>query len=1108
MFKVRRLFSAGKRTSLLAQDDTPKLPSGVDSAAVSIAASQVHMPPRLAVPPSPHPLPHEQILVTISDEGLLLRPNVDNADSYVRIAWGKSASPEEIDGPGNAQDWVDAVFVYGIVGVLRLFSGKCCLSRYHSIYSVKHVSAIQLDKDGASKALASIRSLNVLDRSASHALSHEASEALPDDAVAVPIITEDLATPVVEEEVAEPDQNAEPKTPHVRFASEVDLREAMRDQLRRPSSPVPSSSSASSGRSSPTSGTPAMSPVSKALAERMSFWNMLPKRPLPKSASAASPAIDTGRWFTKPSSDQPPPSEVVETIAAAMAPAPATADEQNKELEIKIVRETVRLFSKGGMYFSYAFDLTTPIQRKRQQVLRNRHRASLLQELDALDNGSGQPHDSDEIDVLAEPQANLPLWRRADTKFWWNSALIQPFVDAGLHPYVLPIMQGYIQIASFGVPAPEAVDILGSPVAESPVPNVEGASDAAENVAAAVTSPVQPTPQEQVDWVVPVDYIVVSRRSRDRAGLRYQRRGIDDDANVANFVETEVIMRIRVIPLFWKQPGYSLKPAPQLSPDRTHAQNLDAISRHLERTVRTYGPHNIVNLAEQHGKEGAVTQAYKEYVTEMANDNVNYDFHAETKGMKYENIAKLITQLERTFETQGFLWVSEKTTLSEQRGVFRVNCIDCLDRTNVVQSAFARYVLHKQLETLALLNEGESKTDADVIFNDVWANNGDAISHEYAGTSALKGDFTRTGKRDITGMLNDGVNSLARVYSSTFSDWFSQTVIDYVLGNRAISVFSEFLHNLASTDPRELLRISKVREAAIETCTARVLNEDERLLSGWTLFSPVDLNTRISNQFEEKVLLLTAKALYIVSYDYNLEKVKVSTRIPLGDIVGLRKGSYILSTLDETSRDPEQNYGLVVAYLPTNQDTRLTSYSVRNSVNPATIPLPASAPSTPGPTSESTFGRRISLRRNPSALSTSSQTTAPTASGVSRRISMRPSASRQSTNMLSRILTNVAVGSNSNDVICAAFKALPVDSSKARRGSTLAGAPFKDPLNCKEAVDSIVDTIRDACAEVGAVQAESFITEKDIVSLAEAQSTTTVYSKLEYGIKRLLWLGR
>jgi hypothetical protein len=38
----------------------------------------------------------------------------------------------------------------------------------------------------------------------------------------------------------------------------------------------------------------------------------------------------------------------------------------------------------------------------------------------------------------------------------------------------------------------------------------------------------------------------MSRRSRDRAGLRYQRRGIDDEAHVANFVETETITRVEV----------------------------------------------------------------------------------------------------------------------------------------------------------------------------------------------------------------------------------------------------------------------------------------------------------------------------------------------------------------------------------------------------------------------------------------------------------------------------------------------------------------------------------------------------------------------------------
>jgi phosphatidylinositol 4-phosphatase len=79
--------------------------------------------------------------------------------------------------------------------------------------------------------------------------------------------------------------------------------------------------------------------------------------------------------------------------------------------------------------------------------------------------------------------------------------------------------------------------------------------------------------------------------------------------------------------------------------------------------------------------------------------------------------------------------------MSQQKGVFRVNCIDCLDRTNVVQvspfaavcdhtsnntssctpqSAFARFVLQGQLEAVALPSSSEAgdRTDADVIFND------------------------------------------------------------------------------------------------------------------------------------------------------------------------------------------------------------------------------------------------------------------------------------------------------------------------------------------------------------------------------------------------------
>jgi phosphatidylinositol 4-phosphatase len=94
------------------------------------------------------------------------------------------------------------------------------------------------------------------------------------------------------------------------------------------------------------------------------------------------------------------------------------------------------------------------------------------------------------------------------------------------------------------------------------------------------------------------------------------------------------------------------------------------------------------------------------------------------------------------------------------------------------------------------------------------------------------------------------------MYTSTFGDWFSQAVIDFALGNRTVSVFSEFLLKLQSSDPQDLIRVTKIRAEAIATCVSRVLPEGERLLNGWTLFAPENPNVRLADKWEEKVLLL------------------------------------------------------------------------------------------------------------------------------------------------------------------------------------------------------------------------------------------------------------
>lgn len=93
--------------------------------------------------------------------------------------------------------------------------------------------------------------------------------------------------------------------------------------------------------------------------------------------------------------------------------------------------------------------------------------------------------------------------------------------------------------------------------------------------------------------------------------------------------------------------------------------------------------------------------------------------------------------------------------------ILRTNCMDCLDRTNVVMSNFARRALELQLTNL---NIDTAKIDANLNFmNLIWADNGDAVSKQYSSTAALKGDFTRTKKRNVSGALADFGLTLTRL---------------------------------------------------------------------------------------------------------------------------------------------------------------------------------------------------------------------------------------------------------------------------------------------------------------------------------------------------------
>ena len=279
------------------------------------------------------------------------------------------------------------------------------------------------------------------------------------------------------------------------------------------------------------------------------------------------------------------------------------------------------------------------------------------------------------------------------------------------------------------------------------------------------------------------EFCLISRRSSVRAGTRFWVRGADKDGNVANFVETEQIVisdaiysfvQIRgSVPLVWTQyPCLGQLPPIHLGP---HEECREVLEKHFKSIADTYGGVIAVSLIDQKGREKALTERYNELGGQAHGVIFQYfDFHKECAKMHWENIDKLIQRIQTDISRFGYSKVMNGAILSRQTGVVRTNCLDCLDRTNVVQSVIARLILEKQLSDLGL------QLDCDQHFRDTWTDNANAISCQYAGTPALKTDFTRTGKRSFSGQLRDIANSTARFYINTFNDGTRQDAYDAI----------------------------------------------------------------------------------------------------------------------------------------------------------------------------------------------------------------------------------------------------------------------------------------------------------------------------------------
>jgi len=217
---------------------------------------------------------------------------------------------------------------------------------------------------------------------------------------------------------------------------------------------------------------------------------------------------------------------------------------------------------------------------------------------------------------------------------------------------------------------------------------------------------------------------------------------------------------------------------------------VNAMRSHLQEQVSLYGDQSLVNLLNQKGYEKPIKEAYERYVAQVNLPEVRYqyfDFHNECKNMRWDHISVLVERLQEDLAKQGFFRIDGTSTeaVNLQRGVVRTNCMDSLDRTNVVQAALANFTLTQQLKSLGILSETASLDDYEALsmdFREMWADHADQIAKAYGGSGALKSDFTRSNKRTTKGVLEDGVKSVLRYLKNNYFDGARQDAFDLVTG--------------------------------------------------------------------------------------------------------------------------------------------------------------------------------------------------------------------------------------------------------------------------------------------------------------------------------------
>jgi synaptojanin len=232
--------------------------------------------------------------------------------------------------------------------------------------------------------------------------------------------------------------------------------------------------------------------------------------------------------------------------------------------------------------------------------------------------------------------------------------------------------------------------------------------------------------------------VIISRLSCERAGTRFNVRGCNDEGYVANFVETEQAIYLDgevtsylqtrgSVPLFWEQPGVQVG-SHKVKLSRGFEATAPAFDRHMTMMKSRYGRQAIFNLlgtsliGSKEGEAMLSNEFQKHHEMSVHKQDVPhivFDYHQECRGNQ-ANLSKLKDRMDKLCGSYGMFYATGDEVIQEQYGTIRTNCLDCLDRTNCVQTFVGLEVLNEQIKTIGLADKKQTMSRFEEVFKQMW----------------------------------------------------------------------------------------------------------------------------------------------------------------------------------------------------------------------------------------------------------------------------------------------------------------------------------------------------------------------------------------------------